>query len=226
MYISIYFFILVLPAMLFAMWTQHYVNSTFKKFSTMGNVRNLNGALAARQILDANGLQDVPVEHVSGHLSDHYDPSSRTLRLSDSVYNSTSVAAIGVAAHEAGHAVQHKAGYGAMGLRSGLVPVANIGSMIGPYLAVFGIFFSIPVLTLAGIVLFSMAVLFYLVTLPVEFNASSRALESLERYGMLDRQELAGSREVLRAAALTYVASAAVAVATLLNLILSANRNR
>ncbi len=226
MYISVYFFILVLPPMLFAMWTQHYVNSTFKKFSTMGNARNLNGARAARKILDANGLQDVPVEHVSGHLSDHYDPSSRTLRLSDSVYNSMSVAAIGVAAHEAGHAIQHKVGYGAMGLRGALVPAANIGSMAGPYLALFGIILSIPVLTLAGIVLFSIAVLFYLVTLPVEFNASSRALESLERYGMLDRQELAGSREVLRAAALTYVASAAVAVATLLELILRANRNR
>ncbi len=210
--------------MLFAMWTQHYVNSTFNKYSRVGNRENLNGAGAARQILDRNGLRDIPVEHISGHLSDHYDPNARALRLSDSVYNSNSVAAIGVAAHEAGHALQHQTGYGAMALRSSLVPVANIGSMFGPYLAIFGLFLGLTPLVWLGIVFYACAVTFYLVTLPVEFNASSRALATLDQNGMLSREELAGAREVLNAAALTYVASAAVAVAWLLKFILDASR--
>ncbi len=223
---TIYDLVLVLPAFIFAMYAQFKVKSTFSHYSQQSNVRGLTGAEVARMILDDNGLTDVPVEAVEGELSDHYDPSSRTLRLSESVYGSTSVAAIGVAAHETGHAIQHKVGYAALGLRSALVPVANIGSTLGPWMAIGGFFFHIPVLIHLGIILFSCAVAFYLITLPVEFNASSRALSLLGSCDILEKDELEPARKVLSAAAMTYVASAAVAMAQLLSLILSLTGRR
>ncbi|MFA6103212.1 MAG: zinc metallopeptidase [Victivallaceae bacterium] len=224
MFFNIYDIVLVLPAFIFAMYAQFKVKSTFNYYSQQSNARGLTGAEVARMILDDNGLTDIPVEPVEGELSDHYDPSSRTLRLSESVYGSTSVAAIGVAAHETGHAIQHKVGYAALGLRGALVPVANIGSTLGPWMAIGGFFFHIPVLMHLGIILFSCAVAFYLITLPVEFNASSRALSLLGSCNILEKDELEPARKVLSAAAMTYVASAAVAMAHLLSLILSLNR--
>ncbi len=224
MFFNIYDIVLVLPAFMFAMYAQFKVKSTFNYYSQQSNARGLTGAEVARMILDDNGLTDIPVEPVEGELSDHYDPSSRTLRLSESVYGSTSVAAIGVAAHETGHAIQHKVGYAALGLRGALVPVANIGSTLGPWMAIGGFFFHIPVLMHLGIILFSCAVAFYLITLPVEFNASSRALSLLGSCNILEKDELEPARKVLSAAAMTYVASAAVAMAHLLSLILSLNR--
>jgi Zn-dependent membrane protease YugP len=224
--ITIYDIVLVLPAFLFAIYAQYKVKSTFNYYSQQGNARGLTGAEVARIILDENGLTDIPVEAVEGKLSDHYDPSNRILRLSDSVYGSTSVAALGVAAHEAGHALQHKTGYFAMGLRGALVPVANIGSTLGPWMALGGFFFHIPVLIHLGIILFSCAVAFYLITLPVEFNASNRALSLLESCNILEKDELNPARKVLNAAAMTYVASAAVAMAHLLSLILSLTGRR
>ncbi len=224
--LTIYDLVLVLPAFIFAMYAQFKVKSTFSHYSQQGNVRGLTGAEVARMILDDNGLSDVAVEPVEGELSDHYDPSSRVLRLSESVYGSTSVAALGVAAHETGHAIQHKTGYSALGLRGALVPVANIGSTLGPWMAIGGFFFHIPVLMHLGIILFSCAVAFYLITLPVEFNASSRALSLLSSCNILEKDELEPAKKVLNAAAMTYVASAAVAMAQLLSLILSLTGRR
>jgi hypothetical protein len=222
--LTIYDIILVLPAFIFSLYAQFKVKSTFSHYSQQGNARGLTGAEVARMLLDDNGLSDVPVEPVEGELSDHYDPSNRILRLSESVYGSASVAAIGVAAHETGHAIQHKTGYSALGLRGALVPVANIGSTLGPWMAIGGFFFHIPLLMHLGIILFSCAVAFYLITLPVEFNASNRALSILDSSNILEKDELEPARKVLNAAAMTYVASAAVAMAQLLSLILSLNR--
>lgn len=227
MYFDIYYVILVLPAVLFSLYAQFMVNSTFKKYSGYGSAYGLTAAQAAERILRSNGLNDVRLEQVAGRLTDHYDPKHRVLRLSESVYSSRSVAAIGVAAHEAGHALQHKSGYGPLALRSNLVPVAGIGSTFGPYMALIGLFFSWPLMFKLGIVLFAAAVLFYLITLPVEFNASSRAVQILKTSGILTVSEIKPVEKVLRAAAMTYVASAAVAMANLLRLILLANsRNR
>ncbi len=226
-YFDIYYVILVLPAFLFALYAQFRVSGTFNKYKSYGNARGLTAAEVARQILNSNGLYDVQIEPVQGQLTDHYDPRVRVLRLSENVYSSRSVAAIGVAAHEAGHALQHKVGYAPLALRSSLVPVAGIGSSVGPYMAIFGLFFNWPLLFKLGIVLFTVAVAFYLVTLPVEFNASSRAVRILESSGMLSWSEIKPVQKVLRAAAMTYVASAAVAMANLIRLILLANsRNR
>jgi Zn-dependent membrane protease YugP len=206
---------------------QARVSSTFKKYSKAGNTRGLTGAEAAKAILKREGLFDVKVERVAGRLTDHYDPRTKILRLSDSVYSSASVAAVGVAAHETGHAIQHSERYAWLWLRSSIVPVANIGSSIGPYLAILGLVFGMDIFITAGILLFSAAVIFYLITLPVEFDASGKALEVLERDGLLTSNELAGSRKVLQAAAMTYVASALTAVASLARLVmLSRNRRR
>jgi Zn-dependent membrane protease YugP len=173
-----------------------------------------------------NSINDVAIEPVRGSLSDHYDPGSKVLRLSEPVFDRPSIAAVGVAAHETGHAIQHARGYGPLVLRSTLVPVANIGSSFGPWLAIAGIFFSIPLLLNIGIVLFGGAVLFYLITLPVEFNASARALAILKGNNVLTPEELKGVRRVLSAAAMTYVASALTALMSLLRLILLARGRR
>ena len=217
-----YYLILVIPALILSMVAQGMVKSAFNRFSKKATRSGYTGSTAARRILDSNNLRQVRVEQVPGQLTDHYDPRSNVLRLSDATFASPSIAAIGVAAHEAGHAIQHAAGFWPNKVRSALVPVANIGSQFGPYLAIFGIILGSSPLTTAGIWLFAGAVLFYLITLPVEFDASSRAIRILEDQGMMTEEELNGARKVLRAAAMTYIASTLVAFANLLRLILLA----
>ncbi|MDR2182359.1 MAG: zinc metallopeptidase [Treponema sp.] len=223
---DIYYLVLVVPALLLSMWAQFRVKSTFAAYSRMPNARGLTGADAARILMEANNVSNVAIEGVAGSLTDHYDPRSRVLRLSRPVYAAASVAAVGVAAHETGHAIQHARGYGPLVLRSVLVPAANIGSTIGPWLAVAGIVMSFPLLLTAGIILFSGAVAFYLVTLPVEINASTRALAALRRANVLTDDELKGARKVLAAAALTYIASALMALMNLVRLVLLSRRRR
>ena len=226
MYIDIYYIILIVPTLLLSIWAQIKVKSTFASYSQKINSRGITGAQAAAYLLRVNNIKDVRIERVSGSLTDHYDPSSKVLRLSESVYGKTSIAAVGVAAHETGHAIQHAVGYGPLVLRSTLVQVANIGSSAGPVLDLLGIIFSWNFLLNLGILLFGCAVLFYLVTLPVEFNASSRAVAILGKTGVMSPQELSGVKKVLSAAALTYVASALTAVANLLRLILISRDRR
>ena len=224
--------ILLVPAMIFAFWAQYKVQSTFKKYDRVRTQRGMTGADAARKILDSNGLYDVKVEYVRGHLNDHYDPRTNVIRLSDATYGSTSVAALGVAAHEAGHAVQHATGYFPIKLRGAIIPVTRFGSMLAMPLFIIGLlltgFMNIdPIvgqyLMFGGIALFSLSTLFQLGTLPVEFNASSRALRTLEESGMLYGEEISGAKQVLSAAAMTYVAALASSLASLLRLIIIAS---
>lgn len=226
MYIDPYYLILVVPTLILALWAQSAVQSTFSRFSKKMNARGITGAQAAQFLLRANNITDVRIERVSGHLTDHYDPSSKVLRLSDSVYGQSSIAAVGVAAHETGHAIQHAVGYGPLVLRGTLVPIAQIGSGAGPALAIAGLIFGIPLLINIGILLFTGAVLFYLVTLPVEFNASKRAVAILAKTNTLSPTEIDGVKKVLTAAAMTYLASALTAIANLVRLILISRRNR
>ena len=225
-YFDTYYLYLILPAFLLSLLSQFYVKKTFSHYSQVASQRGITADQAARGILDDNGCADVQMETVSGNLTDHYDPKSRALRLSQTTSGSSSVAALGVAAHEAGHAIQHAVGYLPNRIRSAITPVAGIGSSFGPYMALFGILLGLPALVDIGILLFSAAVLFYLVTLPVEFNASRRALAILGQTGILDTAELPGARKVLNAAALTYVASTLMAFASLLRLILLSRGNR
>lgn len=218
-----YYIMLVLPAFLFSLYAQFKVKGTFSKYRQQMNYRGMTGADVARYILGKNGLYDVAVEMTAGELTDHYDPRTRVVRLSEVVYGSSSVAAVGVAAHETGHAIQHQVGYAPLALRTGLVPIAGIGSSFGPYMAIFGIMFGWPLLTNLGIIFFTIAVAFYLVTLPVEFNASSRAVSILQDSGLFTGDEIRPVKKVLSAAAMTYVASAAVAMASLLRLVLLSN---
>ena len=215
-------YLMVLAGAIFSMVASAKVNSTFQKYAKVRSMSGMTAAQVARRILDRNGLSEIPVEHVSGNLSDHYDPSSRVLRLSDSTYNSTSVAAIGVAAHECGHAIQHKESYGPLKLRTAIVPAANLGSRLGLPIILLGIFFGGggSFLVNVGIWVFSLAVLFQIVTLPVEFNASNRALVMLEDYGILGQDEKRKAKAVLSAAAMTYVAAAASSILQLLRLII------
>jgi len=212
--------ILLLPAILFTLYAQAKVKSTFAKWQRVRNSRGLTAAQVAELLLRDNGILDVDVELVPGELTDHYDPRTRTLRLSESTYHSDSVAAVGVAAHECGHAIQHKVGYAPLQIRNAIVPVANLGSQLAWPLIFIGLIFSSLRLFDLGIIFFAGAVLFHLVTLPVEFNASSRALAQLRKGGYLAPQELAAAREVLQAAALTYLAAAAVAVMQLVRLLM------
>lgn len=217
--------ILLIPALILTFWAQSRVSSAFKKYSRVYTSGRLTGAAVARDILDRAGLQDIAVERVPGNLSDHYDPRTRVLRLSSGVHDSASVAALGVAAHESGHAIQHDVGYVPLTMRNAIWPVANIGSSGGFWLFFLGLIFGSPMLQNIGILLFFAAVIFYFVTLPVEFNASSRALAVLESGGYLTREEMPGARAVLNAAAWTYVAAATMAVAQLLRLlVLRGNR--
>ncbi|ACL75883.1 zinc metallopeptidase [Ruminiclostridium cellulolyticum] len=225
-YMDRYYLILVVPALIISMIAQIKVKSTFNKYSKVGNSKHMTGAEVARYLLQVNGIQDVQVTQVGGQLTDHYDPRKKVLRLSESTYASTSVAAIGVAAHETGHAIQHKVKYGPLVLRSTLVPVAGFGSAAGPYIAILGLFLGWPVIINVGLVLFFAAILFYLITLPVEFNASKRAISVLGSTGILMREELISAKKVLNAAAMTYVASALVAIASFLRLLLLANSRR
>ena len=214
-------YILIIIAAIISLIAQWRVNSAFSKYSRVASMSGMTGAQAARMILQSNGINDVSVQRISGKLTDHYNPSTKVLNLSESVYGSTSVAAIGVAAHECGHAIQHARGYFPLYLRTALVPVANIGSQLSWVFIIVGAILSFnQTLITIGIIMFSAAVLFQLVTLPVEFNASARALEQLESNGILYRDEVSQTRKVLSAAALTYVAAAATAILQLLRLII------
>lgn len=220
-------YILIIIAAIISLIAQGLVKSTFSRYSRVAGARGITGAQAAEIILRANGINDVTVQRVSGSLTDHYDPRTKTVNLSETVYNKTSVAAVGVAAHECGHAIQHDVGYVPLAFRSALVPVANIGSQLSWVFIILGLILSYNhTLITIGILMFSLAVLFQLVTLPVEFNASSRALEQLEAQGILDGREIGGTRKVLSAAALTYVASAAAAILQLLRLIILFGGNK
>jgi len=218
-YDSMYF--LVLIAFIFSMVAQAKVSGTFNKFSKVRNRRGLTGAQVAAQMLQNAGIYDVSVQRVAGNLTDHYDPRTKTLRLSQSVYDSTSVAALGVAAHETGHAIQHDVGYAPLALRSFFVPLANFGSHLAIPLIIIGFIFGGggSTLVMLGILFFSLSVAFTLITLPVEFNASSRAIRLLVDDGFLDSDEIGGAKKVLSAAAMTYVAAAFAAVAQLLRLV-------
>ena len=226
MYIDFYYVILVIPALLLSLWAQFRVQSTFAKYSCVPSSRGITGAAAARLLMQVNNITNVTIEPVAGSLTDHYDPGHHVLRLSQPVYDQASIAAVGVAAHETGHAIQHARGYGPLGLRSTLVPVANIGSSLGPWIAVAGLVLSFPVLFNVGIVLFAGAVLFYIITLPVEINASSRAMAILRQNQVLTPEEMNGVKKVLTAAAMTYVASALTAIMNLLRLVLLYRRRR
>ncbi len=213
-------YMLIVISALISLFAQFLVNSRFSKYSRVRSRSGMTGAQAAERILQSQGIYDVAIQRVSGKLTDHYDPRNKTLNLSDTVYASTSVAAVGVAAHECGHAIQHARGYAPLSFRSALVPVANIGSQLSWLFIILGIFFGgSHTLIMIGILMFSAAVLFQLVTLPVEFNASGRALKLLSETGILQKDEVSDTRKVLSAAALTYVAAAATAVLQLLRLL-------
>lgn len=224
-YIDWSYIILVLPAIIFSLWASGKVNRTFKKYENSNNSRRMTGAQAARWVLDRNGLQNVRIEHISGSLTDHYDPGANVVRLSDAVYDRCSSVAVGIACHEVGHAIQHAVGYTPVKIRTAIVPVTNFGArlavpliFIGLILASFGNIF----ITLAyiGVALFALVTLFQLVTLPVEFNASNRALKTIDETGILRGEEYSEAKKVLTAAALTYVAALAVSFAQLLRLLL------
>lgn len=218
-------YLILIPAILISAWAQFKVSSTFNKYSTVRSINGYTGAQVARILLNDAGLQEVEIQQVPGRLSDHYDPRAKVLRLSSDVYGSTSVAAIGVAAHEVGHAIQDKESYSALVFRNAIVPVVNFSSSLSWILFFIGILLSYSTLVTIGIILFSVVVLFQLVTLPVEFNASSRALKLLEARGILYDKEVDGARKVLSAAALTYVAATLMAVLQLVRLIAISNRN-
>ena len=227
--------LVLIPAMIFAFWAQMRVNSTFKKYAKVYNRRGLTGAEAARRVLDANGLHNVAIEHIRGHLTDHYDPRANVIRLSDATYASTSVAAIGVAAHEAGHAVQHAVGYVPIKLRSAIIPLTRFGSFLAMPLFLIGLLMGSgsylgygigTIFMVTGILFFSFSTLFQLVTLPTEFNASARAMKALEDGGLLAADELPAAKATLSAAAMTYVAALATSLASLLRLILIFNNRR
>lgn len=219
-------YLLVIAGLILSLLASANVKSTFARYSSVRSMSGLTGAMAAQRVLQYAGITDVRIERVSGELTDHYDPRSKVLRLSDSTYGSNSIAAVCVAAHECGHAIQHQVHYGPLVLRSTIVPAANLGSQLAWPIFLMGLVFSIPTLTTIGIVLFSLAVIFQLVTLPVEFNASSRAMKVLETSGILSTSELASGRKVLGAAALTYVAALASSVLQLLRLIILARGRR
>ena len=217
-------YLILLPAILFALWAQSRVKSTYAKYSR--EFAGLTGAEAARMVLEMNGVNDVDIRPIAGELTDHFDPKTNTISLSQGVYNVTSVAAVGIAAHEAGHAVQYAVGYSPIKLRTAIIPVTNIGSTLSWPLLLIGVLLGNQTLAMAGVVLFCAVVLFQLVTLPVEFNASNRALDTLGASGYLQPEQLNGAAKVLRAAAMTYVAALAQALAQLLRLLMIANRSR
>lgn len=218
-------FIILIPALIIAAYAQFKVSSTFEKYSRHGSRNGYSGAQVARILLDSNGLYNVPVEVIPGKLTDHYDPTKRVMRLSQEVFYGNSVAAIGVAAHETGHAIQHSKNYAPLIIRNSIVPVANFGSSISWILFAAGLVFGLKGLVNIGILLFSAVVIFQIITLPVEFNASSRALKILDAKGILYSEELSMAKSVLSAAAMTYVAAALTAIANLLRLIVISRRD-
>lgn len=218
------YLVLVLPCILLSLWASSSVKSTFRRYSTQYSTRRITGADAAAKVLRNNGVQNVRIERISGNLTDHFDPKTNVIRLSDSVYDSTSTAAIGVACHEAGHAVQYATHYAPIKLRAAIIPVTNFGSKLAMPLILIGILLSFAgnlsyTLVYLGIACFSLSLIFQLITLPVEFNASRRAIRAIEDAGILSAQELVGARKTLKAAAMTYVAATAVSLAQLLRLI-------
>lgn len=223
---------LVLPCLILSLWASAHVNSTFRRYSRQLSRRGITGADAAARVLAANGVRGVRIEHISGNLNDHYDPRTNVIRLSDNVYSSTSTAAIGVACHEAGHAVQYAQQYAPIKLRAAIIPVTNFGSKMAMPLILIGLLFSFMgsmsnFFIYLGIACFGLSLVFQLVTLPVEFNASRRALAAIEENGLLTPEEQAGARKTLTAAALTYVAATAAALAQLVRLlVLFGGRNR
>lgn len=234
MYFDITYVILVLPFVILSIWASSNVNSTFRRYSQQHSIRRITGAQAAQRVLSANSVSGVKIERIAGNLSDHFDPRTNVIRLSDDVYNSTSTAAIGVACHEAGHAVQYAQSYGPIKLRAAIIPVTNIGSKLAMPLILLGVLLSVfseysYALIYVGIACFALSLIFQLVTLPVEFNASNRALRAIEDGNILTEDEQKGAKKVLRAAAMTYVAATAVALMQLLRLLMifgGGNRRR
>ncbi|MDL2273665.1 zinc metallopeptidase [Oscillospiraceae bacterium OttesenSCG-928-G22] len=224
-FIDYLYIILVVPALVFAMIAQARVNSAFRKYARVPTRRNITGAQAAEAILRQNGISHIRVERIAGNLSDHYSPKENVIRLSEGVFDSTSVAAVGIASHEAGHAVQYAEHYGPIRVRNAIIPVCNIGSSLAIPLILIGWVLSVPVLATVGIAFFLLAVVFQLITLPVEYNASNRAMDAMEGQRLLYEDELPQAKKVLSAAALTYVASLLVSLAQLARLLLL-NRGR
>ncbi|MBR5798204.1 MAG: zinc metallopeptidase [Clostridia bacterium] len=220
--------IVVLPALIFTLWAQMSVRSAYRQYSQVRNSYGMTGADAARRILNQNGLHHIRIEAVRGEMTDHYDPRAGVIRLSEGVYNNASVAAVGIAAHEAGHAVQHATAYGALKLRNSIIPVCRFGSIAAMPLFIIGLLVASDALMTVGILAYAAVTLFQLITLPVEFNASRRAMKAIEGWGYMSDAEMDGSRRVLRAAAMTYVAALATSLLTLLRLLLifSGGRNR
>lgn len=214
------YLILVVPCIVLALWAQYNVNATFSKYSAVHSRRNISGAQAAQTVLRQNGISHVRIEEISGKLTDHYDPRSNVIRLSHDVYHSTSVASIGVACHEAGHAVQYAKGYTPIRIRAAIIPLTNIGSALSLPLLLLGLILNFQNLALIGIALFGLSTLFQLVTLPVEINASRRALSAIQAGGLLYEDEYPKARKTLTAAALTYVAALAISLAQLLRLVI------
>lgn len=226
MYFDYTLFVFILPAMLFALYAQGKIQSNYNRYSQVFSQKGYTGRDCARMILDQNGLTSVAIEQVQGNLTDHYDPRSNVVRLSQGVYNSTSIAAIGVAAHECGHAIQHATGYAPLKFRNSIIPITNIGSRAALPILLVGMLLGSDPLIILGIIAFSLMAVFQLITLPVEFNASNRALQIIDQKQMLVGEELTGAKKVLQAAALTYVAALASALAQLLRLISLTNRRR
>ena len=231
MYFDWTYIVLVMPCVLFSLWASSSVNNTFKKYSSQMSRRGITGAQAAERVLRANGVSGVRIERVNGNLTDHYDPRANVIRLSDSVYSNTSTAAIGVACHEAGHAVQYAQSYAPIKLRAAIIPITNIGSKLAMPLILIGLLFTVfenlsYTFVYLGIACFGLSLVFQLVTLPVEFNASRRALAAIETGEILTEEEQRGAIKTLRAAAMTYVAATAVALAQLMRLILIFGRRR
>lgn len=225
-YFDPYYWIILMPAFLIALLAQLNVSSTFNRYSRVASRRGLTGAQAAEEVLRAHGVYGVRVTRVSGKLTDHYDPRTNTIRLSDAVYGSTSIASVGVAAHEAGHAVQYAQEYGPIKVRGAIIPVCNFSSQISILLIILGFAMYSRPLFAVGVVLFAVATVFQVVTLPVEFDASRRAIQSLRETHLLDAQELQGAKKVLGAAAMTYVAALLVSIAQLLRYVLAFNSRR
>lgn len=222
--VDYYYILLVVPVLILSIVAQIKVKSAYKQMSRVRNSRGLTGAQAAARVLYEHGITNVRIERVSGSLTDHFDPRSNVIRLSDGVYDSPTVAAVGIACHEAGHAVQHAKNYAPIRVRNAILPACNIGSTIGIPMAIIGLFIGLDFLFWIGILLYSLVALFQLVTLPVEFNASARALQAIDNTGMLAGDEYKGAKKVLTAAAMTYVAALAVSIANLLRLILRSKR--
>ena len=225
-YFDIYYFILIIPVLIVSLIIQAKLKSTFNKYSRIGNARNITGAQAAEMVLRYYNIQDVRVEHINGNLTDCYDPVNKVIKLSDSVFNNPSIAAVGVACHEAGHAAQHAEKYVPIKVRNSILPVCNIGSRLSIPLLIAGVIFSFEPLVWIGIGFFGFTALFQFITLPVEFNASNRALNVIESTGILSYEEKQGASKVLKMAAMTYVASLAMSLAQLLRLILRYGGNR